>query len=863
MIGRSVGRFQILERIGQGGMASVWKARDELLGRFVAVKILNDAIPNTASVRSRFRHETEIAGMFEHPAIVPVYEAGEQDGLAYLVMKLVEGQTLAGFISARLQPVVEVLRIGATVADALAYAHARGVIHRDITPRNVMRAGDGRVFVLDFGLARILGGTASSSGHIVGTPSYVSPETLLGGQTDARSDIYSLGVVLYEALTGAPPFRGDRPETVSYSILHEPPEPPSRLRPELSGAIDALIMRMMAREPGERPATAEEVSVGLGCLRAALARDASGEARAWADPGTQAAQAAGADVPARGPPIPCSPASRAPRRALDTLAQRWISGDARAFLALLPIHASGGEDADGSCAHFCAGLAEALRAGLARLGGLHVVSAEDPPGTGEDHRSFARRIGANILLRVVPRFSGTSVRITFAILDPETGTQIAGGGVDGSRLQAFELEDRLVAAARAALGIAADGSDAGWRAQPHDPAAQERFAQALSYLRRTDHEASLDGAVRILEGLLASEGESAAVHAALARACVHKFLKTKQRGWESRAARSCERAAALDPYAPEVMLAMGEMHAIGGRHAQALVELDQALAARPDLYEAQLARARTLDGAGRAGEAEDACRRAIGQRPDDWRGYHELGLVLFRHGRYGEALGPWRRVTTLTPDNASAHRNLGSALIHLDRYDEALAALQRANEIRPDAVTFVNLGTVLYILGRYEECLPVFEKAVALNPSDPRIWGNLGNACSWIPGHEIRKREALERAVGLMRERLDGGPGEGDDWARLAGWLANLGVRDEAERAIRRALEMAPEDVHCMVAAAKTFLSLGARAEALGWVRRAVESGYGVGALRRIPELGALARDPEFEGILEGGSRPRGADVVS
>ena len=829
MVGRRIGRFHILEPLGRGGMGTVWKARDELLGRVVAVKVLDETLASDAAARRGFRREAEIAALLEHPSIVPVYEAGEDGDAIFLVMKLIDGETLERFNARRLPAPSDVLRIARSITDALGYAHSRGVIHRDITPRNIMRTLGGSVYVLDFGLARVAGATASSTGHVVGTPAYLAPERLGGRPADARSDIYGLGVVLYEALTGTRPFHGERPEVLYYRILSATVEPPRRLRPELTPDFSALILRMMARDPGERPANAEELGAELSRIGDAV--------------GTASPTNGDDPTPDPGP---------------DT-AHPVASGRAQSYLAVLPIGISGGDDRGPECRTLVRDLADAARAGLAHIDRLHVVAPESDRRPDEDDRTFARRIGANLLLRATARFDGTMVRVVFSLLDSERGAHIGGGSVDGTVLQPFDLEDRLLAAVREALAVPPDRSDTRWHTRPRDPVARERFAQALSYLSRFDNEASIDGAITLLETLLASEGESAAVHAALARACLHKYQQTRQRTWETRATQACERAVKLDRESPDVLLAVGELHTAAGRYAEALVELDRALALRPGVHELHLARARALDGAGRANDAEAACRQAIALHPEDWRGYHVLGLVLFRHGRYPEAVGPWGRVTQLTPDNASGHRNLGSALFHLDRYEDALAAFRRANEIRPHAMAFYNVGTVLFYLERYEESIEAFEKAVALAPADPWTWGNLGDACRRTPGREARMREALERAVHLMRERLDREPGAGEDLARLAGWLENLGRRDEAERELRRALERAPDDVHCMVAAGITLLNLGARGEALHWIRRAVESGYGTDVLRRSPYLRTLAEDAEFRRILEDGSHGQGA----
>jgi tetratricopeptide (TPR) repeat protein len=172
-------------------------------------------------------------------------------------------------------------------------------------------------------------------------------------------------------------------------------------------------------------------------------------------------------------------------------------------------------------------------------------------------------------------------------------------------------------------------------------------------------------------------------------------------------------------------------------------------------------------------------------------------------------------------------------------------------------MAYYNLGTVLFFLQRYEESIEAFEKAVALAPADPWTWGNLGNACRRAPGREARMREALERAVALMQERFDREPGEGQDWARLAGWLSNLGRREDAERALRHALERSPDDVYCMVAAGTTYMRLGAREQALEWVRRAVEKGYSLESLKGSPDLRELAEEPAIRRALEASSRER------
>jgi tetratricopeptide (TPR) repeat protein len=321
--------------------------------------------------------------------------------------------------------------------------------------------------------------------------------------------------------------------------------------------------------------------------------------------------------------------------------------------------------------------------------------------------------------------------------------------------------------------------------------------------------------------------------------------------WEGRAAAACDRATRLNADLPEVLAALGDLHFNGGNFAEAIHDYRRALGFAPELYEAMLGLARALEASGEIAAAEETCRRAIEAKPGDWRGYSYLGFLYSDRGEYARAIDPCGRVVELTPDNSRGHHNLGSALFHLDRFEEAVKAYQASNQIRPGAATYSNHGTVLYFLGRYEEAVAAFEKAVALVPTDPLWWGNLGNACRWIGGLDDRAAMALDRAIDMMREKLQRNPGEANSWARLAGWLASRGRSAEAIETIRHALALSPHEVKTMVEAGHVYFEVGQKAEALHWLREAVRHGYGPEALRRTPAFAPLRNDPEFLQILQ------------
>ena len=283
-------RYRLDERLASGGMGEVWRATDELLGRPVAVKVLKAQFSSDESFRARFRAEARFAASLQHSGIAQVYDYGEQDELAYLVMELVVGETLSRILSreGRLSPDTA-LDIMGQAARALHVAHSTGIIHRDIKPANLMVTGDGVVKITDFGIARAGGASSmTQTGQVMGTAQYVSPEQATGKPITPASDLYSLGVVAYECLAGAPPFIADTP--IALALMHVREDPPP-LPPDIPPAVRGLVTAMMAKDPIDRPLGAHGVAEQVRALRASTAldgNDALAETHALASPdGTQ------------------------------------------------------------------------------------------------------------------------------------------------------------------------------------------------------------------------------------------------------------------------------------------------------------------------------------------------------------------------------------------------------------------------------------------------------------------------------------------------------------------------------------------------------------------------------------------------
>ena len=268
MIGQTFGRYRIVESLGEGGMGTVWKAEDDLLGRSVALKLLASRLADSGSARARLLREARAAGALDHPGIGTVYDAGEQDGEIFVAMRLVDGGTVADRIqSLGALGLLDATRIAANAADALGHAHARGILHRDVSARNLMLTKDGQVVVVDFGLALAEGTSRlTQSGTTVGTAYYMAPEIVVGKQPDRRSDIYSLGAVLYEMLTGSPPFEGEHLQTVLYAAVNTPAVAPSAKRGGIPEELDRIVLKTLSKTPEDRYASMEEMRDDLETL---------------------------------------------------------------------------------------------------------------------------------------------------------------------------------------------------------------------------------------------------------------------------------------------------------------------------------------------------------------------------------------------------------------------------------------------------------------------------------------------------------------------------------------------------------------------------------------------------------------------
>ena len=815
MLGRTVGRYHIVAKLGEGGMGLVWKANEIGQDQPVAIKFLPRELRRDDRARKRFVREAQATAALDHPGIARLIEIGEWQGEPFIAVEFVDGETLAARIARSPMEIAEAVSIAADVASALQHAHARGVVHRDLTPRNIMISTEGAVRVIDFGLAFRDGWSRmTSSDQTLGTLHYMAPEALRGDRVDERADLYSLGVVLYETLSGTLPFVSDRPEALIYTAMNSTPTRPSDHRRGIPQELEVLVMRAMERDPANRPRSAAVMHAELQAMLKATT-DAAGE--------VPQPSLAAADQSASGPPQPIiTGLPRAKRLAIAAFRETSVE-----------------KSSDPVGPAFGLGLAEHLSAALAHDAELQVFVPNEVDLSAQDRRNAARLAGANLLIDgVICRVSGC-IRVTFSLLDPTDGTVLGGGSVDGRVQDWFRIEDDLLESVTRALEL----HPAARRVRRLErPAAQEEFIRAAGHLQRGDDVHSVDAAIEIVERLLATESDSAVLQALRAKAFLKKFGLSKDVSWVHRAERACREALRLDPHSTDVLMTLARVLIRTGHNADAVDTLQQSLALQTRSAEAYQLLALAYEKLGRYDEAERAFRETIALQPGYWGAINGYGVLLFKQGKYAQARDQWQRVLELTPDNTQGIYNLAAAQTLLGDFERAAELYRRSIAVLPTATAWTGLGTVLFYLDHLAEAEEAFTSATQINPLEPIMWGNLADAERWMNASAARSRQHFDRAIELAREQLELNPENAQMWRHLALWLAKVGEIGDALRALERASALAPEDARMLVTAITVHLLAGDTVRAKECFARAWEKGVSRIELERDPELAAVRR---------------------
>jgi len=680
-VGARLGPYEMVAKLGEGGMGAVYRATDTRLNRPVAIKFLSIEWGDE-SARRRFQLEAKTASSLNHPHIVHVYEAGESQGRQFLVTEFVDGGTLRDWVKTENRSWRQVAELLLGVADGLACAHEAGILHRDIKPENILVSKNGYAKLADFGLAKLMDRPAPSletrtltemrtrPGVVMGTIAYMSPEQASGKPVDARSDIFSFGVVLFELLSGRRPFGGRSDLEVLQAVIHQPAP---AVGEGLPAAVRAMVAKALAKDPAERYQSMREMVVDL----RKVARE-SGDQPAPVRP--KRALRIGAVVVALALTMLVAwrfwPRAGPPRiGSLAVLPFRNVSGDA-------------GQD------YFADGLTDALTANLARIGALRVISRTSTAaylGSKKAVPEIGRELNADAVLEGSVARSGNRARITAELIQASSDRQIWAESYERSLNDLFTLQGEMAQAISNAIRVQLATPERQRLTQKRavNPEAYDLYLRGRYHAGRIN-ERDIDQAIELFEKSAAMDSSFEPAQAMLARVYGDKsyYFHPDDPQWEEKGFAAVEKALALDPDAPEAhfargMLLWGPSHAFPSR--EALGEFRKAISAEPNFDEA----------------------------------WHQHGVVLLHVGHLEQAWRDIDRALSINPANTLARFRYAPILEYQLKYADALESLKTVPKQAFLANWEYHRAWCLLSLGRLPDAKRELESALAESPRDP------------------------------------------------------------------------------------------------------------------------------------------------
>jgi len=701
MIGQIVSHYAITRRLGAGGMGVVYEAEDSKLGRRVALKFLPPELAEDVQALERFQREARAASALNHPNICTIFAIEQHERQPFIVMELLEGETLAQRIAGRALPIDQVLALGVQIADALESAHSRGIVHRDIKPANIFVVGKGQAKILDFGLAKVESKAKSAGpasqletliprdeltvpGQTLGTVSYMSPEQARGIPTDARSDLFSVGTVLYQMATGTVPFAGETSAVIYEAILNRDPIPVNDLNATLPADFARILEKALEKDRTMRYQTATDLKTDLMRLQRKLD---SGERRS-AETGESRASHA--------------------RAAEKSVAVLYFENTSAAK-----------EDE-----YFRDGITEDIITELSKIRGLNIFSRPTVLAY-RDRQVTPAQIGqqlrAAFVLAGSLRRAGTRLRINVQLIDTQTDFPVWSERYDREMADVFEVQDEIARKIAEALRITLSPQEQEALATKptENPQAYDLFLRGKAYARRLTRQ-DAEFALQMFESAVAQDPSFALAHAAIANVCAnYHYLYNRERKWLDRAERACTRAVTLQPQLPEVQVARAWIHYAADRIDEAIETAKLAIELKSDCEGAYYLLLRALFSAGRNQEVAEISERALEASGTDYNVYVPIENALSVLGKEEMLRNVQQRsIQALEnhlkemPEDARARTLLATDYAMIGRADDAIQQANMAMMLRPDeAMVHYNAACTFCMLKRPVEAMDAMRRA--------------------------------------------------------------------------------------------------------------------------------------------------------
>lgn len=704
-----IGRYPILEKLGSGGMGEVYLAKDPVLGRKVAIKVLHKEFVADPIRLARFEKEAKAASSLEHPGVAHIYEIGEADGVHFIAMQYVEGLTLSEKIKQEPPGFALVLDWAIQICEAIEEAHLQGIIHRDLKPQNIMVTDQGQIKILDFGIAKTVhqqrhpgAESITDTGVIMGTIHYMSPEQALGKQVDHRSDIFSIGVLLFESVTGRLPFRGDSTLETLQKILHQIPESPTRMNPSIPSDFERIIMKCMEKDPANRYQSIHDLLIDLKTLSQETSPEKVTTSLIVSHPR--------------------SPLWWAGMVALFLLAvvaivYFQIKTEPIQSLAVLPFVNSA---SDPKLEYMSDGITDEIINNLSQVPELKVLSRATVfryKGALVDPRKIGDELDVDAIISGSFAQHGDQMRVQVSLVRVPEGNQMWGELYTGKadEMQAMQAQISKDISENLPQKLTGQVREQMTRKQTEDPLAYQLFLEGRFHLNKRTRE-NLQLGIQSFQTAIARDPNYAAAYAGLADG----FILLSNWGYLPpdqafpKAKEAAEKALVLD---------------------ETLAEAHTSLGFILSSYEWKWS------------EAEQSYRKAISLNPNYATAHQWYGLCLTLLGRFDEAMKEVRRAQQLDPLSLIVNSNAGYTLYFARQYDQAIEELERTRDLDPNfALVYQILGYIYGQKKEYGKSVEALTRAVDLAPDNLSFEADLAWARA-ISGEKAKAEESLDQLV--------------------------------------------------------------------------------------------------------------------
>lgn len=861
--GQQIAQYQIIELLGEGGMGMVYKARDTRLDRIVALKFLSSSLNIDQETRASFEQEAKTTAALNHLNIVTIYEIGIYQHNFFIAMEFVEGRSLREWIaesaSSNLESkpnksskvlLNECIPMLIQICEGLEAAHQAGIIHRDIKPTNILIRDDGKLKIVDFGLAiSKIHTDGFSSDSSSGTVEYLSPEQVKSEAVDTRTDIWAFGALFYEMICGRSPFCGEYDQSILFSILNEEPIPIKMICPEIPDSFITIIDKCLQKDPDERYQNVSELKGEIIKAQQQQTILKSDELERKKKYSRRAKILFPATI------------------VILLLIISFIVVQKRSshslpgekHLAVLPLKPIGLEEQDWL---FCDGLAEALSSKLTQLekfhGTLWVVPFNEVFYRGINTPDEARsEFGVNLAITGSLQRHDEKIILTLNLVDAKSLRQINSVVIEDKLSESLNLQRELILKMVKILDLEMHSSRLQFLSAGFTSAkgAYEHYLLGNGFLQRSEQVDNLDKAIFHYGKSLEIDPHFVKALSRLAEAYLAKYKIIKDPQLFNLAVNTCNEAIAkaedknLDY--TEVYITMGLIQKQQGNYQEAVKAFLQAIGLDESCDKAMRELAMCYQQLGKTSLAEKMLKKAIRLKPGYWANYNKLGVFYYLQAKYEEAAEQFKEVIKYTPDNIQGYNNLGGIYVLLENNVKAIQQFEHSLSIKPNDVAYRNLGTLYFYQGQFTKAADAYKKVLEFTTTDYRIWGGIAESFYWSDADSVETRKHYQKAVALALNELHINPQDPEVLIDLSGYYAKLNMQDSSQYYLNRILIQGSEDVEVMFRIATIFEHWGSRKVALDWIKKALQSGFPKTQIEAYPGLKKLRDDERYKIIVD------------